>query len=491
MATEVTNTQAVKVLLVSAFKDHVKKKIAAVALLVPLGYLLWFNYAGVRAAGNGLLNRGNSAYHTDIAVGDWSFSLLDKTLMARNVVIKPTRLTSQKLRNEMAIANEVKLKLNLSTLQLVSLLWNSYRHPEQSAPLFSQAISDAEVHGAKIIIAHNLVGGWNWELPFDEKQWKAQARQHFEVQSNGKPEGEVDRPAPLSFDVRSISFSDLSIEWTEELPGNSGKGLIGRNNATLHIDGVSLTMQSVKGLFQSLSENLPIDMELDGRTADGRLQAAGKFNPFVWVPSGRRSGVQTVADTRDVEWAPSIEHMRIYLENVNAQRIGAMVPDALVQASEGMFTGDITLTMSPDGAFAYETNMAMKDVKWGVNKNSSLYPKLKPADQARLESSLRNLVTNETIRTSNSGSLKTETFKVVPSMQTSMNTRALSAAPPPVRAAVATDQIRYEDPQNSTQLDELRRWGPWVDVVRQAVRQLPRAPFIPFPGRILPGLPGR
>jgi hypothetical protein len=268
-----------------------------------------------------------------------------------------------------------------------------------------------------------------------------------------------------SFDIHTVHVTDLKIVWIEELPANSGSGRIERRQSQLNIDDGDLLLTDLVGWLQKQEQ--PLGLQFEGRTADGIIKASGEINPFRLLSDSAPS-------MKQVGWMPAIEGLTVYLENVDTNAFGNMVPDSLFQPINGKMTGELVLGLSRDGMLDYDVEMQYTDVRWAVNENSSLYKTSfrSNRERAKAQEALAGFSKSGKIKASSRGRVEDEEFRVVPSIQTSLTRQALATSPKAISSRAAKDQFRFEDKQTSPVAAQLQEASAVLAPFQQAAQEV-------------------
>lgn len=417
-----------------------------VILLVGLGSFVKF--VAVPGAAGKLFEIAAKDHQLDIEVEDWSVGLMSGTVTAKNVrwLARGNKLTHKELFQADSITASVDRSVFL---------------PFFGSDLVS-SINSIKISDPTVFIEHKNGGRWNWESAMSARKLNRQLRDIRKAVNDGK---NSDDAAELAkFNIHSIEATDLKVVWTEELQANSGNGRIQKLTSTLNIDDAELLLSDIHGWFQK--EEQPIQVDFDGRTADGVIKASGEINPF-WLVSNEE------ATTQQVAWLPAVNGLTIYVENVNTQAFGKMVPDSLFQPVSGKMTGEIAFGLDRGGVSNYDIEMEYDQVKWTVNNRSSLYKAAFRTEEEETEvtTALNDYAKSGLIQTSSKGNVNEKEFQLIPSIQTSMTRKALADSPPIISARAAQDQFRFEDKQLSPMLAELKNISSTLSQINKVANQ--------------------
>ncbi len=428
--------------LTTRFLNFIRQRsVVLFALLVAAGLGSFFKFVAIPGAAGAIIESAAKNHRLDISVEDWSVSLLGGTVTARNVNWKGKgRFTN----DELMRADSITANFRRSSLLSFS--------PDLVGSIESIVVNDPTIY-----IENKNSGSWNWESAMSARNL---TRQIDSIQQR------IDsRDTELSeFDIASVEVKDLKIVWIEHLQAKSGNGRIQRLTSELNIDDAELVLSDILGWFQE--EEQPIRVDFDGRTADGLIKASGEINPF-WPINQKADGMQQVG------WMPAVQGLTVYLENVDTQAFGQMVPDSLFQPVSGKMTGEIVFGLDRKGVSNYEVEMEYDEVKWALNERSSLYTTAfkEEKDTTETISALNQYAKSGLIKTSSKGSVSNEDFRLIPSIQTAMNRQAMADSPPAIRARAAQDQIRFEDKQISPELVELQKISSTIATINSVARQ--------------------
>ena len=430
-----------------------KKTLAGFASVVLIGVLGWVKFYAAPTIGEAYVESLRDRYRADISVGSWQVTLFPPRVLARDVV---WRNGGEFSTNKLLTIDRVDMKVGLGSL----LGFNR---------TFIDGLEHATLRGVALTLERGLTGEWNWQHALSRRAVTADVNRLF-PELGSKPLGPIiptshhgvasDESGAVAkdFDIRQIEIRDMKLVWIEEMNANSGNGRIQRLRSELHVDDGYLKLDDIVGLVQDPGAALPVQVQFRGRTADGLIRAAGYINPFIW---GAQAG-----EPRDSGWAPYIEDFKISLENVDASTIADMVPDALIRPKGGKLTGTIGLKMGLSGILDYDVRMAYADVAWSVNEQSPLY---EARQGPKVIAALKGLRTTGDYMTSSRGQIRSEQFRLMPSISTSMTSAALAEAPRVVRGYAAVNQVRFEDPQLSPVAQQLNQIAAAVGIAASAV----------------------
>lgn len=410
----------------------VKSLMVAAAVAYPLAKYVWLPYVGSSVA-----TTVAEGYGVQLEVGDWTASVFDLGLTAHDVEIKTRGRYGQ----------DVILKTDTAGFDLS--LWRRVRGQGW--------LDEVTVDEPVLYLERQLSGRWNWEDLVDPSLLKS---------STGTPTT-TNAAAPLaastvaasesvkidlpSLDIPHLRIGGLRIQWVENVPGNSGGGLIHSSKTTLYIDDTSVTGENVRAPFDSRTRVSGFSIE--GRTADGRLSITGTANFFRWanppvvpIPPPGRPGPQLAGTQGGSSVAPSNVTYQmwspdfvttIYLENLGAAALGQMISDVSLQPISGSVNGTIELAFA-DNQLTCNTDLVLKDVSYAPVTDS-------PAVRGRVEQITRELKTfrvNNRIQVSCSADNRDEQYRALHRIQTSVTNAAVKNGPPTVRQVAAYDEQR-------------------------------------------------
>ena len=329
------------------------------------------------------------------------------------------------------------------------------------------------IRDSKLHIVHKLSNRWNWQDAFNGRKVLRYVNKHVNKQNQGDgsfvkastvDQAEIDAS---DFSLAVIHFDGLGIVWVEELPSNSGGGLINRSISELYIDDVSLVVKNVVGFFQKSTQ--PMEIDLDGRTADGVIQASGEVNLFSWgIPELLSGNANNVNNSKWV-WMPTLD-LNLYLENVGAVALGQMVPDSAINATDGAMTGEIQIVLNMEQVLEFTTRMRLNNMSWEVNEMSTVNTGKKLTSAKQGLDNYRNKSIN--IVASSKGRISDANFRVIPSLQTAITREAVSDAPKSVYRVATNDQLRYEDRELSPLAKSLQQTTQTLEQVEEISTKL-------------------
>jgi hypothetical protein len=233
-----------------------------------------------------------------------------------------------------------------------------------------------------------------------------------------------------------------------------------------------------------------MEIDFDGRTADGIIQASGEINLFSWgVPTfSANGGFHSVASNRNtgqLVWKPTFD-LDLYLENIGAAALGQMVPDSAINATEGAMSGNIKIALDYDQVVDFSTNLSLSNMSWTINEESEANKGQNLTYAKKGLNNFRNM--NKEIVVSSKGRISDPNFRVVPSLQTAITREAVSDAPKSVRRVASRDQLRFEDPELSPYAQNLAKTEQAIEQANEIATTMEKAQrlgnrlknFIPF-----------
>lgn len=414
------------------FKSFVERG-RAWAILAFLGLA----FAGLRAvvvpmAASRALNVIAEGYDIEMEVGDWNAGLVDFSASAEDVVIRvPKRTWAQA---ELLEIDELELDLSL---------WSGLRGKGW--------INEVTIREPKLYLERLPSGLWNWhELGSLGSASQTSTRSKSDNGRGRDSSAEnmlyaADRSSSRSnslaelegsaFNLSRVRIEDMTLEWVENLPANSGGGLIQNLRASLFFDDMEISAQDLMGLLDPRPQ--PTRVSIDARTADGKISMSGNANFFSWgqaPPSEAKSGSAT---TRHV-WSPTLE-IRMYLENVGAGAFSRLSPEVAIYPARGTMSGEVNLALNHFD-FQCAANVEVRDVTFAVNRSSPLLARR--GDQVEREVSQLRPVNGQ--YQFDCGGLGTAAdFRPVHAFQSRVVRESLRDAPKLVQAAAVADHARY------------------------------------------------
>lgn len=390
------------------------RKACAVMFVIALPLL---KYEWLPAIASGTLTGMASAYGVNLKVGEWTGDLYDLKATAHDVVIETHGQYA-----ESALLHADALVLDLG-------LWRRIRT--------GNWIQQVEIEGPRLYLEHTLSGRWNFEDVLD-----------IELLTGGAPSGNSPAPdlyrvrdtaavtpAPShQFEIPNLTIKGMRVQWVENLPGQSGGGLIHSSRAILYMDDVSVVVDELAGPVEI--REAPTRFSIDGRTADGRISINGRANLFRWA-EGRssRMGLAEVG-APPVIWSPKAA-MKIYLENVGTSALAQMVPTPSLINTAGTMTGTIQLAVQ-ERRVDCRSDLELKNVAFAANPYSS---QLKGRVNA-VQKELIDFRANGRMTVGCEGDLDNAAYRPLYVLQTRLTQEAVKTASPAVREAAASDYQR-------------------------------------------------
>jgi hypothetical protein len=241
-----------------------------------------------------------------------------------------------------------------------------------------------------------------------------------------------------SFNITDFQISGARVRWVENLPADSGGGLIQSARATIYLDDVTAALHNVTSVKDSAER--PVTFSLEGRTADGRISIAGETRSFsTEAPANATRAVRAVALPSGSVVDREIAKLTAYLENVGAPALGQMVPLSSLAPTSGSLTGTITLVVHPN-RLDCRTDVVLKNVAYRPNLAS-------PAVRGRavaVSHVLESYRANGHVIAACDGSFDNEQYRPIYAVQAALTEEALRTAPPLVRNVAAYDKKRVD-----------------------------------------------
>lgn len=277
-------------------------------------------------------------YGVDLKVGDWETSLTDIKVTAKDVEITangPYR--DKRLFRAHAVEFDWSLMRGLSGgLARLRGCWTAVFGSECRMP--EEVFHKITVDGATIYMERTLAGAWNTEDAFKVKSLEALQK------------------AVQRWQIPAIEGNDVSVSWVEQLPGDSGGGLVEQRTSSMDFTKVNLAIEDLQVPVDDRDN--PSHFRFDGQTADGQVSVKGSFNVSRWAKG---------------EWAPSSD-VTYRLVNVGAATFGRFAaPDATVQPKAGRVDGTVHIARVGDEVSVCDMQMQFRDVTYGANPRSPYY----------------------------------------------------------------------------------------------------------------------
>ncbi|MEO8217982.1 MAG: AsmA family protein [Acidobacteriota bacterium] len=370
------------------------------------------------------------AHGMDLEVEDWTGELFHLRAAAHGVRIKSRGPQPQP---DLFRADRVEFKVSLWHL-LSKGRW----------------IDEVTFESPSIHLERSLSGRWNWQDAVTPEGSAVPATENpsrLASASETLPDQSHEAATSWSINIPHLVMQDLRIQWVENLPADSGSGLIRSSKAAIYVDDVGVTAHNVYG--PAGNGEGATEFSLEGRTADGRISINGLVN--FYAPHGgelKPSPYLTATTSRSVD--PRLE-TSIYLENVGAAAIATMVQPSLVPGS-GTVSGRIELVLRQQ-ELACSANLIMNNVTYSPAPDS---PLLRHRG-ASLRTDLQNFRANGPIVASCSGSFDNERYRPLGAIESAVTRQAVSTAPPTVRAVATIDERRLSGGNDGQGIEDLTR----------------------------------
>lgn len=373
-------------------------------------------YAGIPSVASRTVSTIAEGYGAEIEVDDWSGDLLDLRASASDVVVRARGNYAQ---DEIFTARKVTLDLSL---------WRRITK--------GQWIDAVEFDTPSLYAERLLSGRWNWQ---DFAAPSAFEREPPPAMLAGVGEYRAQTELPSRnqawrLNIPLIRMNGLRIQWVENLPSESGGGLIQTSRATIYIDDVRLVM---KNFYRPADYGEgPLDFSIEGRTGDGRISFNGFLNPYN-TGSGGVPEILPANRRREPRGAPTLA-TSIYLDNVGVAALSAVAYESSLVPSTGTVTGRIELVVDR-GNVDCLADVTLRNVKWQPQQRSRAVPAAFPALVRQLE----GLRADGRVRTTCDGTLEEGNYRAIPAIQAAVTSKALEDAPPVVRALARVDEKRF------------------------------------------------
>jgi hypothetical protein len=419
------------------------KRMSFTISIIALGLVCLVKFYVLPGSASAFIETMSESYDLDIKIGGLTTEMTDLKVNFDDVVwnVRGSRGSSELFKAD-------SVSFDLSLMKYFSTGFD-----------LTSSIHEVTVLDSKIYIEHKLSNRWNWQDAFNGKKLLRYVNKLKKQQKEDEKQQQDDDGS--HFSLAAIHFDRLQIAWVEEVPSNSGGGLINRAVSELYIDDVSLIVKNIVGIIQNTPQ--PMEIDLDGRTADGVIQASGEINLFSWENSVERNTIKRKG------WMPTLE-LDFYLENVGAVALGRMVPDAAINATDGTMTGEIQIVLNMDQVVDFSTRMKLNDMSWEVNEASTANTGKDLAAAKQGLESYRHKSVN--IVASSKGRMSDPNFRVLPSLQTAITREAVSNAPKSVYNVATNDQLRYEDRELSPLARNLQETTQTLEQVEDITTQL-------------------
>lgn len=388
-------------------------------------------------------------YGVQMTVDDWSADLLNLSATAHEVTIFASGPYAE------------KELLNTEALQADLSLWSGL-----TGKGWVRAVTIEE---PKIYLERLLTGRWNWEdlaglgiaPPVSALGQAPGGGQGSGIVTAAQSSAASPGPATedeerdlLDFQIKSLEATDMKLEWVENLPGNSGGGLIQDVKATLFVDDISLSISDLQGLVDLRTQ--PSRLSFEARTGDGKVSFDGRANLFQWrlaLASAAQDGALSTGGSPEPVWMPAME-AKIYLENVGAGAFARLTPDAAILPQRGYMTGNVEFKMA-EHEVSCVARLNLVDVTFAVNR-------LSPFATGRvdeLESQLANYRVSGPREFACGGLLTAKNYRPFQAFQTNVVRKGVDQAPRTVQVAAAAEHAKYSNqPVEEKYRREVENW---------------------------------
>lgn len=354
------------------------------------------------------------SYGVELKVKDWETSLTDIKVTAKDVeIIANGPYREKRLFSAHAVEFDWSLMRGLAgAFARVRGCWTAMFGGECRIP--EEVFHKITVDGATIYMERTLAGSWNTEDAFKVKSLEALEK------------------AVQRWQIPSIEGNDVSVSWVEQLPGDSGGGLIEHRTSTMDFTKVSLAIDDLQVPVDDRDN--PSHFRFDGQTADGQVSVKGAFNLSRWAKGA---------------WAPSSD-MTYRLVNVGAATFGRFAaPDATVQPKAGRVDGIVRIGRVGDEVTVCDMKMQFRDVTYGANPRSAYYQIGGPTfvDEVGLLRVSRELSADCKVIDGR------QDVRTTQALQTLMTSSALAGAPASVRTAAGFDAATVVEGRTPTRAE--------------------------------------
>jgi len=165
--------------------------------------------------------------------------------------------------------------------------------------------------------------------------------------------------------LKAIRISDMEIDWVENLPSQISETLSVDRKATIRLDDVNVELLNVSWPFGSDNRSQQIQF---GQVGAGTILVGAQGNILSWVkpsPDEFNYGVSPAL------WSPELSG-RVSLNNVGADSVSHLIPDARVVATSGMMSGDINFRFIDRTILSIATNLDMRRVAYNIVQTGSV-----------------------------------------------------------------------------------------------------------------------
>ena len=189
-------------------------------------------------------------YHDiDLEVGDWSGSFFGWGATAKDVAIK---VRGPFAKAEFVTAEQIRIQLSVWRW----LRWNAARWPWHWR--LSDIVKEVDVERPQIYAERTLAGVWNFDELFE----------------SDPSEPVHESPGTASIPVPHLELRNLRIQWVEQMPSNSGGGLLRATTSTIYLEDVYARFDNLN--IERDGRLVPVTFVIDGRAADGKFSLKGR-----------------------------------------------------------------------------------------------------------------------------------------------------------------------------------------------------------------------
>jgi hypothetical protein len=376
-----------------------KASAVLVAILLPI-----VKYEWAPRALEAYANRWADQYGIDLQAREWSFDLLSLTGTARDLVV---RTSDQYSDDKLFQANAVTIELSLWRRLGPDHRW----------------IRQISIDGPTLHLERLVSGRWNWQDALGLRRAVA----------NRIDEG---------FDVPHLSVRDMRLQWVENLPGDSGGGIVETGRASIYMDDVKVRADD---LAAGLVEPRQVSFAIEARTADGQISARGGgfvFDapqpPHAPAPTWRAAQLPGTGAPRV---PPPRLNIHVALVNVGAAAMGQIMPLASIVPASGWITGTIDFKLYDDARLECNGDLNLRNVAYEPNLHSAFVR----ANATQVVKAVRDLKVSGRVLVPCSGDLNNQLYRPGYALEAAMTHEAVKGAPPLVRQAALFDQKRMVD----------------------------------------------
>lgn len=318
--------------VVSWWKRYGGRRAAMFALAVTLPVLRYEYMPYVLSSAVETMAAG---YGLQLTVGEWDGSLTDIKVIGKDVVV-----TAGGPFRETRLFQADAIEFDWSLSRAVANGWTRVKGCWtavflQPCTLPEEVFHRIIVHDASLHLERSMAGAWNTAAAFDI--------------------GSLD---DLSSQLQGWRFPaiegrNVTVSWVEQLPGDSGGGLLEQRFSNLDFSKVTVGLANLQ-LPVDDREN-PTRFTFDGQTADGQVSVAGLLNVSRWTAGA---------------WTPSYD-LSFTLANVGAATVGRFAaPDASVVPKTGTVDGTVRLASDGERMTVCRIDVALRDVTYVANPRS-------------------------------------------------------------------------------------------------------------------------